>query len=365
MFRRILYTKIKVKYLVFLIILVITLNVFGVFTHLFEKNFYTEFHYPYDGDIRNSVQQLKYGEKSDIPPINSYNYNFSKNCSTKCKTEEKIRIVILVKSSPNHFNRRIAIRSSWGYEHRFSDVEVRTLFLLGLIPDENLQNLVDSEHQRFNDIVQANFMDSYFNNTIKTMMGFKWAVNFCSNSKFYMFVDDDYYVSLKNVLRFLRNPSNYPKYLKEPIASLKNVLINRERRQIDFELPNDIHLYTGYVFVSSPHRHLISKWHVSLEEYPYHMWPPYVTAGAYILSREALLDMYFTSFYTKHFRFDDIYLGLLAHKAKIEPFHSDEFYFYKKSYSPKEYTFVIASHGFDDPGEMLRIWTEQKSLGNA
>jgi hypothetical protein len=32
-------------------------------------------------------------------------------------------------------------------------------------------------------------------------------------SRFYMFVDDDYYVSSRNLLRFLRNPINYPRYL--------------------------------------------------------------------------------------------------------------------------------------------------------
>lgn len=32
-------------------------------------------------------------------------------------------------------------------------------------------------------------------------------------SRFYVFVDDDYYVSTRNLLRFLRNPLNYPGYL--------------------------------------------------------------------------------------------------------------------------------------------------------
>lgn len=95
------------------------------------------------------------------------------------------------------------------------------------------------------------------------------------------------------------------------------------------------------------------------------MWPPYVTAGAYILSREALLDMYYASFYTKHFRFDDIYVGLLAYKVKIEPIHSDEFYFIKKPYNKVIYKYTVASHGYDNPEELLRVWTEQRSLGNA
>lgn len=313
------------------------------------------------------------------------------------------------------------------------------------------------------------------------MMGFKWAVKYCSNSKFYMFVDDDMYVSVKNVLRFIRNPTNYPDYLKEPkkisqkreirypyvskinFSHISNLLneenemnylnteyisdtntyikeelssnaeliqlsevssstqeninnqnysienqlttilnnskdaqdvltkvnnnvkekrifenisslyiydeiespIRKKRQVFDFELPEDVRLFAGFVFVSSPHRHKSSKWYVSLEEYPYHLWPPYVTAGAYIISREALLDMYYTSFYTKHFKFDDIFLGLVAKKADIEPFHCEEFHFYKKDYTKFNYKYVITSHGYGDPNELLQIWNEQKALGNA
>lgn len=134
---------------------------------------------------------------------------------------------------------------------------------------------------------------------------------------------------------------------------------------MDYNLPDEIKFYAGYVFFSAPHRHYTSKWYVTLAEYPYHLWPPYVTAGAYIVSQEALLDMYYTSFYTKHFKFDDVYVGLLAKKANIEPFHSEHFYFYKNKYPATNYRFTVASHGYDDPEELVKVWREQKSLGNA
>jgi len=66
------------------------------------------------------------------------------------------------------------------------------------------------------------------------MMGLKWSVNSCPEviklvcewylkenvlhfpfqAYYYAFIDDDYYVSTKNMLLFLKNPSNYPSYLK-------------------------------------------------------------------------------------------------------------------------------------------------------
>lgn len=95
------------------------------------------------------------------------------------------------------------------------------------------------------------------------------------------------------------------------------------------------------------------------------MWPAYVSGGAYILSNAALVDMYYASLYTKHFRFDDIYVGILAYKAKIEPFHSEEFYFYKKPYSRKGFDYVVASHGYSNTQELVAVWNDQKSIGNA
>ncbi|XP_014238811.1 beta-1,3-galactosyltransferase brn [Trichogramma pretiosum] len=393
-------TRKKCKLLGAIFLIVFLLDYIGVFKHILEIS-YINFNYPYDGNIQPLVLDLRQNKKSDVHVINEYNYPYIK-ISNKCMEAESLRIVFLVKSAMGNFNQRTAIRNSWGFEKRFFDVPMKVVFVLGVNPgDSQIQHKVNTESAEFQDIIQADFIDSYYNNTIKTMMAFKWAVDYCSNSKFYMFVDDDYYVSVKNVLRFIRNPTQYPQYLKdttnlknprkgakrdsrnlhfnqkEIISDIKsanvhlqiirnNVEASRFKRQIlDFDLPDDIRLFAGFVFLSSPHRHKFSKWYVSLEEYPYDLWPPYVTAGSYILSKEALMDMYYGSMYTKHFRFDDIYLGLIAKKLDIEPFHCDEFHFYKKKYLKNNYEFVISSHGYSDPNELVKVWGEQKAMGNA
>ncbi|KAG8265510.1 beta-1,3-galactosyltransferase brn [Homalodisca vitripennis] len=386
---RIRFTSKKRK--IFLVLIVAFVVIYmGVLTHLFEKDFYNEFSYPLEGDISVYVNELREGRKPSHEPINQYNYPFIHNCKYKCGNDDgPLRVVYIVKSAASHYQNRLAIRNSWGFEKRFSDVPIRTVFVLGVdIYDSALQESIDLESKQFGDIIQANFTDTYFNNTIKTMIGFKWAVTFCNNSKFYFFVDDDFYVSTRNVLQFLRNPVHYPSYLEMPIDSIDsqtnlNVPTKRDLlhkvhpnnsedlngrkilQVLDFELPEKVKLFAGYVFVSSPHRHRSSKWYVPLSEYPFHLWPPYATAGSYVVSKEVLLDLYYGSLYTKHFRFDDIYLALVAYKLNIEPFHCDEFYFYKKGYSSHNYHYVIASHGYGDPNELLNVWNEQKSVGNA
>ncbi|XP_070161404.1 beta-1,3-galactosyltransferase brn [Polyergus mexicanus] len=440
-------SRIKLGYVLFFFGMIALLEFFGAFVHLFEVTYDENFVYPYEGNIHEFVNALRRNEKPEVEPINEYKYAFVLKQPQKCKedVDHTLRLVYIIKSAIENFDRRIAIRNSWGIEKRFFDVPARTIFLVGMHPDDKeIEAKLKLEATIYKDIVQADFIDSYYNNTIKTIMSFKWLVKYCLNSKFYMFVDDDIYVSVKNVATFIRNPTNYPLYLMEsrkvysahkreikqsdltdykvpsnfsnenatfnlkinkmPFKSftiyesvknnsqknnvykkqnrrinekfrtgnrrsfkLNTSVSNRTKRQLfDFELPDDIRLFAGFVFMrSAPHRHKFSKWYVSLKEYPYHLWPPYVTAGAYILSREALLDLYYTSFYTKHFRFDDIFLGLIAKKANILPFHCEEFHFYKKAYTKYSYKYVITSHGYGDPNELLQVWNEQKALGNA
>ncbi|KAH0955609.1 hypothetical protein HN011_000450 [Eciton burchellii] len=440
--RRVL-TKVKLGYVLFCFGVIALLEFFGVFIHLFEVTYDENFAYPYEGNVHDFVNALRRNEKPEVEPINEYKYAFKLKQPQKCKEDaDMLRLVYVVKSALENFDRRTAIRNSWGNEKRFFDVPARTVFMIGTHPDdEEMDARLKLEAATYKDIIQADFIDSYYNCTIKTMMSFKWLIKYCSNSKFYMFVDDDMYVSVKNVATFIRNPANYPFYLMESrkvysahkreikwsdlvdyenddnpndgnttynskinkVSSIQNFIthmnngsemdtykkrnakndenlikgnklsnlnistLNRTKRQLfDFELPDNIRLFAGFVFMrSAPHRHKFSKWYVSLKEYPYHLWPPYITAGAYILSKEALLDLYYTSFYTKHFRFDDIFLGLVAQKADIVPFHCEDFHFYKKAYTKYGYKYVITSHGYEDPNELLQVWNEQKALGNA
>ncbi|XP_055852734.1 beta-1,3-galactosyltransferase brn [Episyrphus balteatus] len=411
-----LYSKLKCVVIVLLFIFLI--DYFGILTHMFELDYYRLFNYPLDGDILQYSHRVRFHQEVEVKPINFYNYTFLEKCHQKCVEDGgspiSPKITFIVKSAMPNFERRQAIRQTWGYETRFSDVIIRTVFMLGVSNNQELQKHIKTESLQYNDIVQSNFEDTYFNNTIKTMMGFRWAVEVCPTSKFYLFVDDDYYVSPKNALRFVENPESYPRNIDEADETLRK-LGNRFKNRLYFNkfpeamaqqgltdrrilahlhsnfyedsespavnanpeeeykkqsaLLSDGHndkLFAGFVFKSSPHRHKSSKWYVSLAEYPFHMWPPYVTAGAFILSREALFEMYFASMYVQHFRFDDVYLGLVALKAKIELHHCEEFYFHRPTYSgPYSYRYVVATHGFEDSKELIKTWTECRSAGHA
>lgn len=240
------------KYLnYFLIILLWLMYYFGVFTHLFELDYYTSFVYPLETNISNCVLNKMSGN-SDIPPcfnINTFDYDLLLSNNTKCN-HKNINLLVLVKSSLINFDRRKIIRQTWGLENRFSDVSTRTIFLLGKSYDIDLEKRIKKEHDQYGDIIQYDFIDEYYNNTIKTMNMIKWASTHCNNSRYYFFSDDDMYVSIKNVLRYLRNPVNYPEYLSQEVKG----------KESKYNLPSDVVLFAGYVFHSAPLRHQLSKW---------------------------------------------------------------------------------------------------------
>lgn len=348
----------------------------GLYMYLLEEDYYRHFTYPLAVDVSEAVAKLKRNRKPELTPINVFNYSFLISSSHKCRNElaieEPIKLLYVIKSALDHFDNRKAIRETWGWESRFSDVLIRRVFLLG-IPSEVdpiLQLRIHQEQDKNKDLVQAAFVDTYYNNTIKTLMGLHWTVLMCSKAEYVMFVDDDYYVSTKNVLRFLRRPDSYPEYLQRALLSVtENNRVGDqdedEERNTDLMSPPS-HFFAGYKFPNSkPHRIKTSKWFIALKEYPFSRFPPYVTAGAYIMSMPTVQTLYYTSYFTLPFRFDDIYLGILAKKANIEPIHNSNFFFNKPHYSRTAYKYYIASHGYDDPQELVNVWNEQRMLGNA
>lgn len=224
---------------------------FGVFTHLFELDYNTNFTYPLEINISKCVMDLQSG-KSNQPScvrINELNHKLLLSNNTKCNRKD-IRLLILVKSSLEHFDKRRVIRQTWGFENRFSDVQTRTIFILGKSYNIDVEKRIEEEHKQFGDIVQYDFIDEYYNNTIKTINAIKWASKYCNISRFYFFSDDDMYVSIKNLFRYLRNPTEYPGYLNKEIKGKQSI----------HDLPTDVVLFTGYVFQSFPLRHQTSKW---------------------------------------------------------------------------------------------------------
>ena len=96
-----------------------------------------------------------------------------------CSSDDGIELVYLIKSAPENFERRAAIRKTWG-KTGLDSPSTRTVFLVGLTGSHQTQERLRQEHLDHGmDFVQGDFADHYYNNTLKTMMALKWAATVC------------------------------------------------------------------------------------------------------------------------------------------------------------------------------------------
>jgi beta-1,3-galactosyltransferase / beta-1,3-N-acetylglucosaminyltransferase len=136
--------RLKVKHYILLAIFsVILAEYFGIFRHLKEKDFDKEFSYPLNGDVTRYVDQLKAGQTPSASPVFKHDYYMYKHPKEKCLQDDlehyqQLRVIYLVKSAAVNVERRNVIRQTWGFEKRFADVPIRTVFLLGMYAKLNI-----------------------------------------------------------------------------------------------------------------------------------------------------------------------------------------------------------------------------------
>ena len=67
-------------------------------------------------------------------------------------------------------------------------------------------------------MIVENFVDTYNNLTLKTLMLLKWVKNNCDSASFVMKTDDDIYINVENLVHFI---NHYPK------QNLSNALLGQ------------------------------------------------------------------------------------------------------------------------------------------
>lgn len=82
-------------------------------------------------------------------------------------------IVIMVHTARSHFNRRNAIRNTWGSIKFFKEWNLHLIFLLGIDPKSSseFEARILNEQKLHGDMIMGNFVDTYRNLTYKHLMG--------------------------------------------------------------------------------------------------------------------------------------------------------------------------------------------------
>ncbi|XP_017716116.1 PREDICTED: lactosylceramide 1,3-N-acetyl-beta-D-glucosaminyltransferase [Rhinopithecus bieti] len=252
-------------------------------------------------------------------------YQYLINHKEKCQAQD-VLLLLFVKTAPENYDRRSAIRKTWGNENYVRsqlNANIKTLFALGTPspPEgEELQRKLVWEDQMYNDVIQQDFVDSFYNLTLKLLMQFSWANIYCPHAKFLMTADDDIFIHMPNLIEYLQSLEQ---------IGVQDFWIGRVHRG------------------APPIRDKSSKYYVSYEMYQWPAYPDYTAGAAYVISGDVAAKVYEASqTLNSSLYIDDVFMGLCANKIGIVP--QDHVFFSgegKTPYHPCIYEKMMTSHG--------------------
>ncbi|CAO4374105.1 unnamed protein product [Caenorhabditis nigoni] len=252
---------------------------------------------------------------SNQDPINSHFMQLP-----TCRLDnDAFKLMILIKSSSKNRQMRDSVRRTWGSYRVVDKVQIMPVFIVGRVKNSEVMRRIDEESEENKDMLIISAIDSYRNNTFKLFAALDYAGNpkDCVLPDFSFLVDDDYMVHIPNLIKFLKT-----------------------KRKHDL-------VYEGFVFDTSPFRLKLHKHSISLEEYPYSRYPPYVSAGAVFLTSVTVERFRNTMRQLKMFPFDDVFTGILAKSVGVPTTHNENFIFWSRHVTRTEWDEgVIAAHGY-------------------
>ncbi|XP_015264289.1 PREDICTED: beta-1,3-galactosyltransferase 2-like [Gekko japonicus] len=261
--------------------------------------------------------------------IHLYPYHFLINESDKCTKRIPFLILLIATKFSDHEHRQ-AIRRTWGNKKVVPGVEIIRLFMLGV--NERVPNqAILRESWRYHDIIQQDFVDTYKNLTLKTLMGMKWVATYCSKASFVMKTDSDMFVNTE--------------YL------IQKLLWNVKLPKTDYFTGS---IMTGY----QPHRVNTSKWYMPKEMYPEDEYPSFCSGTGYVFSTDVATRILSRSLKVPYVYLEDIYVALCLKKEGISltpPPRKALFNIHSIPFSPCTYHSLITSHEIS-PSILLFFW---------
>ncbi|KAK7506772.1 hypothetical protein BaRGS_00002247 [Batillaria attramentaria] len=216
-------------------------------------------------------------------------------------------LLVTVPSAGNHFNERQAIRDTWASTVHGASwprigplrQSVRVVFFLG-VEEKTNTTMLKQESERYGDIVQADFKDSYRNLTLKMASVFHWSATYCRNARHVLKLDEDTFVNLPLLLDLL-------------------TLMSTNRSHVHYVLGSR-HYVDQPVVVRS------GKWKVETDAYPLSVFPRYVIGPSYVVSGDAVDDLVRGYQHMPSVSAEDAHFtGILAKTMSVRRIHSPNF----------------------------------------
>uniref|UniRef100_A0A3Q3JUI1 Hexosyltransferase n=1 Tax=Monopterus albus TaxID=43700 RepID=A0A3Q3JUI1_MONAL len=209
----------------------------------------------------------------------------------------EVFLLLVIKSSPVNYDRREVLRKTWAKERLHNGVWIRTLFISGTrdsgYEKKRLNKLLELEQREYNDILQWDFTDSFYNLTLKQILFLEWMERNCPKARFLLNGDDDVFANTGNMVEYLQS------------------LVDNDGSK---------HLFTGYIIEGrGPIRSPGNKYFIPVQVQESNSYPPHCGGGGFLLSGYTALVIYNMSLSTTIHPIDDAYMGMCLAKAGLAP----------------------------------------------
>uniref|UniRef100_A0A8C3RZN6 Hexosyltransferase n=1 Tax=Chelydra serpentina TaxID=8475 RepID=A0A8C3RZN6_CHESE len=229
--------------------------------------------------------------------LNKDNRNFDLliNQPKKClRTPGGPFLLIAIKSVVEDFDRREIVRKTWGREGLVNGVQIQRVFLLGIPKNKTAlatwEILVHQESLMYQDILLWDFLDTFFNLTLKEIHFLNWADEFCSSVKFIFKGDADVFVNVENIIDFLER--------HDPAEDL----------------------FVGDIIHNAhPIRVQKSKYYIPETMYGLGTYPLYAGGGGFLLSSSTMKKLFQACKEVELFPIDDVFLGMCLQRISLKP----------------------------------------------
>ncbi|XP_060934192.1 N-acetyllactosaminide beta-1,3-N-acetylglucosaminyltransferase 3-like [Limanda limanda] len=207
----------------------------------------------------------------------------------------EVFLLLVIKSFPDHFQRREVLRKTWAKERLQNGVQIRRIFLLGAtgsgFEGGRRNRLIELEQKEYNDVLQWDFSDTLYNLTLKQVLFLEWMERNCPKARFLLNGNDDVFVNTVNVVEYLQG-------LRDNDGSK--------------------HLFTGFLVENKvPSRLADNRYYVPVQIQQKDYYPPYCSGGGFLLSGYTAMIVYKMSKLVDFIPIDDIYIGMCLDYAEL------------------------------------------------
>lgn len=126
---------------------------------------------------------------------------------------DKRSVFVAIISAPRSFDKRELIRKTW-FKHLQVAVGAGLLgpvsfaFVLGQTENKLIQVAIEKESKTYEDIIQIDTPDFYRNLSFKLIGLLNWVQRYCAKIDYVLKVNDDVYVNVYNLARFIQYKHN-------------------------------------------------------------------------------------------------------------------------------------------------------------